>query len=110
MIDSGTSGTFFQTNFYKRVEALVKESIGSIGAEAVVENPPHDFKLCFKNESIMVNNKIHNLKFVVQFEGAKLSLRPQNIFVYHDYLFCFAIFPTQGVSIYGNVAQVNFEV
>ncbi|XP_054813520.1 aspartic proteinase CDR1-like [Prosopis cineraria] len=104
VIDSGTTLTMLPSSFYDQVEALVKQAIGS---DQFIEqiNP---FKLCYTNA-----NSIKNFpNFEVHFTGSNLSLKPQNFFLFGDDIMCFAILPTDsnGMSIYGNVAQVDFEV
>ena len=108
VIDSGTTLTYLSSDLYEQVEALVKQAIGH--DEAIVQDPSlNPFKLCYTNvESI---NNFPN--FVVHFTGADLTLNPQNFFLLVDNdVICFAIVPADenGPSIYGNVAQFNFEV
>jgi len=105
VIDSGTTFTFLPTSFYNDVEALVE---AAVGVEAT-PNPPKDFNLCFAYDSIAPGNS-NDFDFVVHFENADLSLNPQNIFVRVDDFLCFAVFPTNGVPFYGNVAQIDFQV
>jgi hypothetical protein len=50
---------------------------------------------------------------VLHFTGANLSLEPKNmLLLYENNLVCLAVVPSnlQGISILGNVAQVDFQV
>ncbi|KAK4253531.1 hypothetical protein QN277_010192 [Acacia crassicarpa] len=102
-IDSGTTLTMLPTSFYEQVEALVRQAIGA--DQLIVQNS--DSKLCYTNA-----NSIQNVPtFVVHFTGANLSLNRQNIFRFiSDDVMCLAMLPTDGKSIYGNVAHIDFEV
>ncbi|XP_054813522.1 aspartic proteinase CDR1-like [Prosopis cineraria] len=104
-IDSGTTLTMLPPSFYDQVEALVKQAIGA--DQFIVQN--NQFKLCYTNA-----NSIQNYpNFEVHFTGANLSLKTQNFFLFiNDDVMCFAMLPTDsnGISIYGNVAQIYFEV
>ncbi|XP_028787580.1 aspartic proteinase CDR1-like [Neltuma alba] len=102
-IDSGTTLTMLPSSFYEQIEALVKQAIGA--NQFIVQN--NHYKLCYRNA-----NSIQNFpNFEVHFTGANLSLKPQNFFphIANDVI-CFAMLPTDGMPIYGNVAQINFEV
>ncbi|XP_028787629.1 aspartic proteinase CDR1-like [Neltuma alba] len=104
IIDSGTTLMMLPSSFYDRVEALVKQAIGA--DQFIVQN--NELKLCYRNANSIIQN-IPN--FEVHFTGANLSLQPQNFFlpVSNDVI-CFAMLPTNGPPIYGNVAQTDFEV
>ncbi|XP_028787544.1 aspartic proteinase CDR1-like [Neltuma alba] len=102
-IDSGTTLTMLPSSFYEQIEALVKQAIGA--NQFIVQN--NHYKLCYRNA-----NSIQNFpNFEVHFTGANLSLKPQNFFrrISNDVI-CFAMLPTDGTPIYGNVAQIDFEV
>ncbi|KAI9086995.1 hypothetical protein K1719_031156 [Acacia pycnantha] len=104
VIDSGTTLTMLPTSFYKQVEALVRKAIG---ADQLIVQTGFS-KLCYRNA-----NSIRNVPtFVVHFTGANLSLNRQNIFRTFTSVdvMCLAMLPTDGQSIYGNVAQIDFEV
>ncbi|XP_028803848.1 aspartic proteinase CDR1-like [Neltuma alba] len=103
IIDSGTTLTMLPSSFYDQVEALVKQAIGA--DQFLVQNDQH--RLCYSNV-----NSIQNFpNFEVHFTGANLSLKPQNFFrpISNDVI-CLAMLPTDGMPIYGNVAQIDFEV
>ncbi|KAK4253532.1 hypothetical protein QN277_010193 [Acacia crassicarpa] len=103
IIDSGTTLTLLPSSFYDQVEALVKQAVGA--DQFIVQINNH--KLCYKNV-----NSIQNFpNFEVHFTGANLSLKPRNFFrMISNDVMCFAMLPTEGQPIYGNVAQINFEV
>ncbi|XP_028773352.1 aspartic proteinase CDR1-like [Neltuma alba] len=103
IIDSGTTLTMLPSSLYEQVEALMKQAIGA--DQFIVEEGP--YKLCYSNA-----NSIQNFpNFEVHFTGANLSLKPQNFFrpISND-VTCFAMLPTGGMPIYGNVAQIDFGV
>lgn len=103
IIDSGTTLTVLPSNFYDQIEALVKQAINA--DQLIVQN--NLYKLCYANA-----NSIQNVpNFEVHFTGANLSLKPQNFFrLVSNNIMCFAMLPTNRQPIYGNVAQINFEV
>ncbi|XP_054810913.1 aspartic proteinase CDR1-like [Prosopis cineraria] len=103
VIDSGTTLTLLPSSIYEQVEALMKKAIGA--DQWIVQNSK--LNLCYKNA-----NSIKNFpNFEVHFTGANISLKPQNLFllVTNDVI-CFAMSPTNENSIYGNVAQIDFDV
>lgn len=105
IIDSGTTFTMLPSSFYGQVEAAVKQAIGA--DQLIVQRA--QLKLCYTNA-----NSIQNIpKFEVHFTGATLSLKPQNFFRFiNNNEMCFTMLPTEsgGLSIYGNLAQIDFEV
>ncbi|KAI4354973.1 hypothetical protein L6164_003793 [Bauhinia variegata] len=102
VIDSGTTLTMLETSFYNSVAEGVKEAIG---ADAV-ENPPSPFNLCFPYDS--ASSKVPD--FVFHFTGADLTLHGQNLFAVQDQSLCLLVLPTDSLSIFGNTAQVNYQV
>lgn len=104
VIDSGTTFTYVSPSFYSELESLMKEAIG--GEASIDPNPPQPLNLCYSSyESIK-----QLPQFVVHFQGADVSLNPQNFLIIVNKLLCFAVIPQDGVSIYGNIAQFNFKV
>ncbi|XP_020207866.1 aspartic proteinase CDR1 [Cajanus cajan] len=102
IIDSGTTLTLLKPTLYNEFETLVKEVIEE------EQNPPSPYNLCFGYKDAMNFPDI-----VFQFTGANVSLRPKNMLLKLDTnLFCLAIVPSnqQGLSIFGNVAQFDFQV
>ncbi|KAI9086911.1 hypothetical protein K1719_031072 [Acacia pycnantha] len=107
IIDSGTTLTTLPSSSYDQVEALVKQAIGADQFIVQIEN----YNLCYSNANSVQQNVPY---FEVHFTGADLSLKPQNLFRFLPVngvdVMCFAMFPTEGQPIYGNVAQIDFEV
>ncbi|XP_020219633.1 aspartic proteinase CDR1 [Cajanus cajan] len=102
IIDSGTTLTLLEPTLYNKFVTLVKEVIEE------EQNPPSPFDLCFRYKDDMNFTDI-----VFQFRGANVSLLPQNLLLLLDTnLLCFAIVSSnqQGFSIFGNVAQIDFQV
>jgi len=103
IIDSGTTLTHLEQNFYNDFVASVK---GVIGVEEV-KNPPSPFTFCFTFGDI---TKFPN--FVFHFTEADVTLKPQNLVLYfrNNNSYCLFVVPTNGISIFGNRAQINFLV
>ncbi|KAK9274938.1 hypothetical protein L1049_022194 [Liquidambar formosana] len=104
VIDSGTTYTMVELNFYNNVEAAIREAI----ALQPVQAPPQSFKLCYATSSAGADGLIPDMIF--HFTGADVRLKPFNTFVKINDLECLSIMPSDDISIYGNVAQVNFQV
>ncbi|KAF5730745.1 putative Eukaryotic aspartyl protease family protein [Tripterygium wilfordii] len=102
VIDSGTTLTLLQSNLYNQLEAIVKEAIGV----NPVADPSGTLDLCFQAES--VRSKLPEMVF--HFTGADIHLPPLNTFAKFDNLVCMLIAPSEEFSIFGNLAQVNFQV
>ncbi|XP_019442328.1 PREDICTED: probable aspartic protease At2g35615 [Lupinus angustifolius] len=105
IIDSGTTVTFLTRSLYEKVEAAVLEAIGHQGVAIKYQIRP--FRLCYKDGSI--TNIPH---ITLQFFGAnnELRLSTLNIFLTLDNVMCFAILPTEKISIIGNLLQVFFNI
>ncbi|XP_038685694.1 aspartic proteinase CDR1-like [Tripterygium wilfordii] len=103
IIDSGTTLTMLNSNMYNGVEAMVQKAIGI----SPIPNPPLKFRLCYRTNS-SVNINIPEMIF--HFNGAKLHLPSTNTFMIYQDLYCMAIVSNDELSIFGNVAQVNFQV
>ena len=105
IIDSGTTLTFFKTNFYESFESAVKEAIGK--DQEPVQDPPEPFSLCYKDGGSIKTPT----DMIFHFSGADLNLKRMNTFtVLENNLVCMLIAPSERFSIFGNLAQVNFEV
>ncbi|XP_061358416.1 aspartic proteinase CDR1-like [Gastrolobium bilobum] len=105
VIDSGTTLTYLEMGFYNEFVSSVKEVIG---VEAVQEDLiPSPFDYCFKGGA---NTNFPD--FVFHFTGADVALSHTNMFlkVDEDNMFCLAVVPATGIYIFGNLAQVNFQV
>ncbi|XP_038697961.1 aspartic proteinase CDR1-like [Tripterygium wilfordii] len=103
IIDSGTSITRLQSSFYNDLEAIVKEVIGV----EPISNPPKNLKLCYESSSV---TDISFPEMLFHFDGADLRLLPLNTFVEYKDLQCMMIIPDDNLSIFGSMAQVNFEI
>ncbi|XP_027342614.1 aspartic proteinase CDR1-like [Abrus precatorius] len=105
IIDSGSTLTMLEPNFYNKFVTLVKEAFG-VEAE---QNPPLPFDFCFRYETNM-NMTFPNVVF--QFTEARITLGSKNLLLELRNLLCLAIVPTTegGPTIYGNVAQIDFQV
>jgi len=102
IIDSGTTLTYLEQNFYNDLVASLK---GDIGVEEV-KNRPSPFTFCFTFGDI---TKFPN--FVFHFTGADVTLKPQNLVLYFgNNSYCLLVVPTNDLSIFGNRAQFNFLV
>ncbi|XAR57630.1 Nepenthesin [Bertholletia excelsa] len=103
IIDSGTTLTLFESSFYDELEAAVAEKIN---LEPVQYQG--GYKLCYQSSF----DNIPEIKVVFHFEGADVELKKLNLFrTISGDLTCFTMIPTNvGISIYGNWAQMNFQV
>ncbi|GAU46736.1 hypothetical protein TSUD_402700 [Trifolium subterraneum] len=102
IIDSGTTFTYLEPNFYNDLIASVKEVIGV----EEVKDPPTPFSFCF-----IYGDQTKAPDFVFHFTGADVILKLENVFaVFENNLSCLWIEPSNGLSIFGNKAQVDFLV
>ncbi|KAE8693526.1 Detected protein of unknown function [Hibiscus syriacus] len=101
IIDSGTTLTLLESNFYNSLESIVKNAIGA----DPVQDPSGTFSLCYGTET---NIKVPDMVF--HFSGADLRLQPVNTFGNNGDLLCMLIVPSESLSIFGNYAQINFQV
>ncbi|XP_016433316.2 aspartic proteinase CDR1-like [Nicotiana tabacum] len=102
ILDSGTVLTLFSPEIYVKLEAMVKEEIKL----PTVTDPTGALSLCYKSLSV---EKIPII--TMHFKGADVKLGPLNTFVEtSESSMCFAFAASYGVSIYGNIAQMNFLV
>jgi hypothetical protein len=104
IIDSGTTLTYLEQSFFDDFVTSVKEVIGIEEREET----PSPFHYCFTYQPGVGFPSI-----VLHFTGANLSLEPKNmLLLYENNLVCLAVVPSnlQGISILGNVAQVDFQV
>ncbi|KAK7324268.1 hypothetical protein VNO77_27799 [Canavalia gladiata] len=101
-IDSKTVLTKLEPNFYEVVETSVSNSLEHVA----VSEPPHPFKWCYENN--IIPEDIPNITF--HFTGADLKLPVENMFGKVKNLLCLLIVPSNGSSVFGATAQVNFKV
>ncbi|KAB1226624.1 Aspartic proteinase CDR1 [Morella rubra] len=103
IIDSGTTLTLLPKDFYSEFEAAVKKQIDLERDD----RPRGGLSLCYKSASDDIAAPI----ITAHFTGADVKLNPSNTFVrVEDGVFCLAFSPSESMSIYGNVAQMNFLV
>ncbi|OIV92513.1 hypothetical protein TanjilG_02276 [Lupinus angustifolius] len=72
-----------------------------------VLSPPKPYKLCYELGS-MDDDVVPSIKF--HFPKVDMHLPKHNVFVNVGNNLCLSIVPTEGVSVLGNSAQVNFKV
>ena len=104
-IDSGTTLTSLEPTFYNNFVASVKEALG---VEAV-QNLPNPFDFCVTNDGASINLP----DIVFHFTGADVSLKYENLFDTVGNFRCLFVIPNTnsgGQSIYGNRAEINFQV
>ncbi|KEH17165.1 putative nepenthesin [Medicago truncatula] len=102
IIDSGTTLTYLEPKFYNDFIASVK---GVIGVEEV-KDPPSPFTFCFTFGDLA---KFPN--FVFHFTGADVTLKPQKLLgVLGNNSYCLLAIPSNDLSIFGNIAHVDFLV
>ncbi|KAJ6703816.1 ASPARTIC PROTEINASE CDR1-RELATED [Salix viminalis] len=102
IIDSGTTLTFLDSEFFTKLEGVVEETVK---AERV-SDPRGLFSVCFKSADDL------DLPFItVHFTDADVKLQPLNTFVKADEnLLCFTMIPSNQIGIFGNLAQMDFLV
>ncbi|XP_038718055.1 aspartic proteinase CDR1-like [Tripterygium wilfordii] len=103
IIDSGTTLTILHSSLYNDLEEIIRRVIG-INPEADVSKK---FSLCYGTRSI-AHIKLPTMVF--HFSGADLHLPTINTFIRFSDLVCMLIVPDNKTSIFGNMAQVNFQV
>ncbi|KAE9593638.1 putative nepenthesin [Lupinus albus] len=106
IIDSGSTLSLLPIDFYNRLESLVASQIKS---ERVTDpkllRPP--LKLCYKSSA----STLKAPPITVHFAGADIVLnQPNTFFKFGDGLMCFNFNPSNDISIYGNIAQLDFLI
>lgn len=102
IIDSGTTLTFLDSEFFNELESALEEAV-----EAERVSDPHGiFSICFRDE------KDVNLPIITaHFTDADIELQPVNTFAKADKdLLCLTMIPSNGIAIFGNMAQTNFLI
>ncbi|KNA06676.1 hypothetical protein SOVF_178820 [Spinacia oleracea] len=100
IIDSGTTLTFLPTSIYDSIKTAVKDAI----AVTAVPDPNKAFEPCYETLPSGVPDMVFN------FKGADVVLKNVNTFITVGSLSCLAIVPSDDSFMFGNIAQVNFEV
>ncbi|XP_019425005.1 PREDICTED: aspartic proteinase CDR1-like [Lupinus angustifolius] len=103
IIDSSTTLTYIAKSFYDSIEISVADAVEY---DAVL-SPPKPYKLCYELGS-MDDDVVPSIKF--HFPKVDMHLPKHNVFVNVGNNLCLSIVPTEGVSVLGNSAQVNFKV
>jgi len=102
IIDSVPILTHLEQRIYADFISSVKEAFNVEAAE----DAPNPFEFCVSNPSSM-----NFPEFVFHFTGADVVLNPNNLFIALDNnMICMTVVPTTGISIFGNWAQINFQV
>ncbi|KAK7245136.1 hypothetical protein RIF29_39971 [Crotalaria pallida] len=104
IIDSGTTYTHLERSFYYKVEWAV---VVAISEQAYPVPAVEPFNLCFKESKII---GFPDIRF--QFAGgAELLLTKDHTFIRAAYnTVCLSIIPTDGISIFGSIQHMNFNV
>lgn len=101
IIDSGTTLTLLPSRFYHELESAVASRIKA----KRVPDPQKLLSLCYKSSNIKVPH------ITIHFKGGDVKLDKVNTFVaVSKDLYCFAFAANDRLSIYGNLAQMNFLV
>ncbi|KAL5724766.1 hypothetical protein ACHQM5_007986 [Ranunculus cassubicifolius] len=106
IIDSGTTLTFLQPEFYNGILSALKQGISL----TPVKDPEGQLDLCYAVSNI---NDLKAPLVTFHFKGADVVLQPVNVFMRVDEkLVCLGMLPddSSGVGVFGNVAQINFLV
>ncbi|XVF52207.1 hypothetical protein PTKIN_Ptkin05aG0000800 [Pterospermum kingtungense] len=102
IIDSGTTLTFLESEFYNSLESALEESIEA----KRVSDPKGLFTSCFEADK---DTSLPVITF--HFSGADLKLQPWNTFAQvEEYMVCFTIIPANDIAILGNLSQMDFLV
>lgn len=98
IIDSGTTLTFFYSEFYGKLEATLEKQVGAkrVG----------DFGFCVKDDE-----RLRLPEITVHFTGADMKLKRWNAFTKMDKdTVCLTMVPTSDIAICGNLNQQDFLV
>ncbi|PON56676.1 Aspartic peptidase [Parasponia andersonii] len=104
IIDSGTTLTYLPTKLYNRLELEMRKEVKHL---ELANDPNQVLTLCYKTKSDDIDVPV----VTFHFDGADVELKAVNTFLrVEKYVICFAFTSTEGILIYGNVAQINFQV
>ncbi|XP_068657080.1 aspartic proteinase CDR1-like [Aristolochia californica] len=102
IIDSGTTLTYLISSVFDELTSAVSSVIDL----TPVKDPQQLFQLCYRAKA---DAKLPYLNF--GFSGANLRLAPLNTFIeVEEGIICLAVLPSDGLMIFGNVAQQNYKV
>ncbi|KAK8489758.1 hypothetical protein V6N13_096398 [Hibiscus sabdariffa] len=103
IVDSGTTLTFLQSEFYNSLESALEEAIKA----KRVSDPKGLLSPCFEADKD-VDLPIITFHFS---GGAEVKLQARNTFAQvQDDMVCFTIVPSNDIAIFGNLSQMNFLV
>lgn len=105
IIDSGTTLTFLETSVYDGIRTAVKGAIGL----SPVPDPNKLFDPCYDVGQVS-DGGFNPPDVTFHFKGADVVLKAVNTFRSMGNVTCLAMVPTDDTFIFGNIAQVNFEV
>ncbi|XP_021726975.1 aspartic proteinase CDR1-like [Chenopodium quinoa] len=114
VIDSGTTLTYLPPKVYNGVKSAITSAIRL----SPMPKPVKGYDLCYETrQSLGSDGELNPPDVVFHFEGADVVLKVENSFrvvaTKNVVISCLAIVPTNDMvhtSIFGNIAQVNFEV
>ncbi|CAN8275494.1 unnamed protein product [Cochlearia groenlandica] len=102
IIDSGTTLTLLNSEFYSEFENAIASSI----KEERKDDPQGVLSLCYAAKA---NMRVPIV--TMHFDGADVKLDPSNVFVQiSEDLVCLAFRGSEDFAIYGNLSQMNFLV
>ncbi|KAM7512300.1 hypothetical protein LguiB_011175 [Lonicera macranthoides] len=102
IIDSGTILSYFGTYFLMDIDREVKKAINA----KPVEDPLKILNVCYRTQDNITIPTI-----TVHFRGADVKLNAENTFVKTSKdVMCLAFGREDRISIFGNLAQINFMV
>ncbi|XP_021681817.2 aspartic proteinase CDR1-like [Hevea brasiliensis] len=102
IIDSGTTLTFLDSEFYNELESAMEEVVK---AERV-SDPQGIFNICFRD-----SGDVDLPIITAHFTNADVELQPVNTFAKaEEKLLCLTMIPSNGIAIFGNLAQMNFLI
>ncbi|XVE65435.1 hypothetical protein DITRI_Ditri07aG0180400 [Diplodiscus trichospermus] len=104
IIDSGTTLTFLDSEFYYSLESTLEEAIEA----KRVSDPQGLLSPCFEaGKDMGIDLPI----ITFHFTGADVKLQPWNTFAQvQENMVCFTIIPSNDIAIFGNLSQMDFLV
>lgn len=105
IIDSGTTVTYLEQTGY---DAVKKAVISSVRLPQV-DGSNIGLDLCFDQQSASSTSTFPTITF--HFQGADFNLPKEN-YIYTDRsgIACLAMLPNNGMSIFGNIQQQNYQI
>ncbi|PIN13612.1 Aspartyl protease [Handroanthus impetiginosus] len=104
IIDSGTTLTLLPQSFYNKLESTLVKAINA----TPMSNPQGTSKLCYK---LPTNGKFNSPPIIAHFKGTDLVLPQENTFVEVEKgVVCLTLVPSDNISIFGNLHQVNYLI